>query len=266
MSDEVKIETPVVAEEAVAEVVAPAVDLSAQFADLQRREKAVRTSQSKYKQSLEAEKAKWVEELRSAPVQKLNELGIKADSLAASFLNAPAEPTVEDLTRKELEDLKAWRQQQEDAKNEQVLTDYRKEVFAVVEKGAADEFELINNHSDGKKLYWDTVVAYYQENGEAPDYKDIAKRVEAHLETESKKLLGLKKFAAKPASEPVVEVKKEPTKPSVTLSASLTGQSKPTVKIVENATKYMAGNAFTQFKQEREAELSAKLQKLLLKG
>lgn len=262
--------TEEVVESSPQEETTESVDLSAQFIEIQRREKALRDEQNKMNKRLEDEKAKWIQELTTAPIEKLNEYGVKADTLASSFLNLePAhEPTAEEQMKHELESLKQWKAQQEQEYNNRVLADYQNEVISVVENDPDGEFELINNHKGGKDLYWETVVAYYQETGTAPDYKEVAKNVEAHLEAEARKLLGLKKFATKEEVVQATEEKKEneapaEKKPNITLNSNMTGRSVPKVKMVENAMKYTVGSEFSRQKYQREQELAEKFAKAL---
>lgn len=243
------------------EVQAP--DLSAQFVEIQKREKAIRADKNKMDQRLTDEKSKWVEELKNAPLEKLSEYGVKADTLATSFLNAGpvTEPTAEDLIKQELESLKSWKASQEQSYNDKVLSDFKNDVFSTVENDPDGEFELINNHKGGKDLFLETVTAYYQEHGEAPNYKDLAVAVESHLESEAKQLLGLKKFNKGEVSkeevknEPATEKKSAP----VTISSGMTGRSAPKVTMVGDARKYTVGSDYARTQQQRKSDLADKL-------
>lgn len=191
------------------EAAEPTPDLSSQFAELKRREKALRAERVKMKRELESEREQWMANLRANPLTHLQELGITTQQLANALLEDPmdeapakAAPTVDPQLQKEIEELKAYKQQQ-------IVAEFRKEVFAPVE-ASPEDYELILNSKNGRDLYWNAVADYYQSYGETPDYVEMAKEVENALLEEAKGLLALRKLQPpKPVEEPKVEAKKE---------------------------------------------------------
>lgn len=253
----------------------PAVDLSASFADLKRQQREMREQQSKFKDSVKAEKAKFIEELKSNPLEMLGKYGISFDQLAnqALDIDVPAEeaPRPPSKYEQELEELKAWRAEQErqrqEAEQNSALEQYQSQVFSVIEQDS-EKFELINTSEQGKRLYWDTVVAYHNEYGEAPNHAEIAAKVETHLYEQAKKLMSTKKF--QPVEQPKVAVENTQletpaqTQPeasaeqSVTISRNMTGQSQPKIRMVNNASHTHARSKFSQYLEEQKAKTAAK--------
>lgn len=250
---------------------APAPDNS--MVEIQRREKALRIRENKLKQEVESERSKLLEELKAAPLAKLQELGISAEHLADQLLNGKTEP--EDLTKKELREIKEQLAAQKRAEQDKMVAEYKRDVLSHVEK-APDTYELINNHRDGKKLYWDSVVAYYEEYGETPKYEEIADKVEKELFEHGQALFKLKKFQAtekiestaeaiaaevkseeKPKKEKEHPVKK---KPSATISNTLTASSAPSnrITIQSSATMPHYTSKLAQMQAERLAKVLGK--------
>ena len=186
-------ETPVV-EEAPAQP-----DLSAQFAELQRREKAIRKQQNHIKAQVEAERNAMVEKLKADPMNALAQMGISADDVANAMLSpgqtaeslAPA-PATDPAIQQQLEELKAYQQQQ-------LVAEYKKRVFDVVES-KPDDFELLLSSEQGRDAYYNAAAQYVRDYGDEPDYSEIAKGVEQALEAQAKKWMSAKKFAAAKAS------------------------------------------------------------------
>lgn len=247
----------------------PAVDASATVAvpdpmlELQRREKALRIRENKLKAELESERNKWQSELKSAPLAKLQELGITTDQLADYFLGKDA-PNPEDLTKRELAEIKQQLAEQKAKEEKKLVAEFKQGVIAHVEKDT-DKYELINHHRDGKKLYWDSVVAYYEEYGEVPNYSEVADKVEAELLEHGKKLMKLKKLSAADKIEGIAEAiaaevkdeekdtpKKKKASPS-TISKSLTASSAPS-----NKTTVQSNASVTNHTSELAALLASK--------
>ena len=249
---------------------APAApDMSAQFLELQRRDKEIRAAKNRLKADIEASKAQLLSEIRANPLEKLREIGIAPEVLANQFLNSSKPLSQEEalaLKVAQLDEKLTQKEAAEKAAHEaRVLADYDKEIFAVVEKDP-DSFELVANHKDGKRLYKEAVYAYWREYGEAPDLEVVAKHVEAELETDAKKLMGLKKLSPKKAEAAVAEAAKDiaaevkseaPVSKKKTLTSALTASSAPKVKMVANGNQHSAVSPSAQFHAEREAKLAA---------
>lgn len=237
----------------------PQVDLSSNFAELRRKERELHSQQAKIKETVEAEKNKFFEELKADPYTTLNKYGISTSQLGEQMLALPMEEIEEEqdsALQKEIEELKAWRKEREDAEiarqQENEVNRYRKEVFSVVEQ-EADKFELINASDDGKKLYWDTVTAYVREYGETPDLTKLANKVEDHLYERAKKLLGTSKFkvSEEPKPEPKVE---QPKSQSNTISNAMTGRHIPKVTSVNSKESVGISSKFDDFvRQQKQA-------------
>lgn len=202
--------------------VAPAEpDLSSKFADITRREKALRAEKNKLKSTIETERQTYISKLRSDPLSALREAGVSVDDLATALLSgtnpAPsAAPKTNDLDsiRAELDALKK-------DKHDQMVGNYKKQVFSVVES-SPDEFELLLGSAQGKDAYWSAVIDYYNEFQEEPDFKELAKETEAKLLEHAKQWLKFKKLApSTPAPAP--EAKK--ATPPKTLSNKTTADS-----------------------------------------
>jgi hypothetical protein len=227
----------------------PQVDLSSNFAELRRKERELHSQQAKIKDTVEAEKNKFFEELKADPYTTLNKYGISTSQLGEQMLALPMEEIEEEqdsALQKEIEELKAWRKEREEAeiarRQEDEVNRYRKEVFSVVEQ-EADKFELINASDDGKKLYWDTVTAYAK----------LANKVEDHLYERAKKLLGTSKFkvSEEPKPEPKVE---QPRSQSNTISNAMTGRHIPKVTSVNSKESVGISSKFDDFvRQQKQA-------------
>jgi len=264
--------------EEVAEVVeaAPQPDLSSQFAEIRRRERAVRAEQNKAKQAQEAAKQEWLNELKAdIKSQKFDKYGLSASDLTDAVLGAPEAPsTEEDQLKQDLLDLKAWRaeqvqraQEEEQSRlqesNKQAVESYQKEVFSELEK-EADNYELLLNDRNGKDLYWQSIVDFYQLEGKAPtqgELKEIAVQVESALFEQGKKLLSLSKFAPKVPVETPKEAPKPPESKSATISNSMTAQSGLKTKLVDS-NNFSSKSPFSRFMEEKEQAMLKKLKNL----
>jgi len=269
-------ETPVSTEEqAVVETPpeVPQVDHSAKFAELKRREREVRREKNRIKNQMDAEKNKWIEDLKTNPLEKLRELGISSDVLADAMLgNNVAEETSEAATLREIEELKKWKAEQErsrvEAEQQRQVEDYRKQVFSKIEENA-DKYELLLQDRDGKDLYWNSIVEYYQNYVEAPTDKELttlADKVEEHIFEKTKALLSTSKFKpSEPtpkAPEKSEELPVEESKPtSKTLSKSLTARQGPGYKVnlVQQANKVSHSSPYHQYMEARKQALLDKL-------
>ncbi len=276
MSESVVETAPAVIEPVVPQAVEhtpkPEQSLDAQFLELQRRDKEVRVQKNKIKQEIESAKQTLLNDIRANPMAKLQELGINPDVLAGQFLNAPPPPTADDRVSQLERKLADRDAAEKTARENEALAAYDREMFAVVEKDN-DSFELVNNHKDGRRLYKEAVYAYWREYGEAPNLEILAKHVEAELETDAKKLMGLKKLSPKKQAEAVADAavtiaadaKKDaaPKNTRKTLNNGLTASTAPQVKYVgvkDPAAPHTS--AFAQFQAERQAKLAESFAKL----
>ncbi len=236
----------------------PKVDLSTSFAELRREQRELRNNQKNIKAEVEAEKQKFFEELKSDPYTTLNKYGISTSTLGEQMLALPTEEidAPEPAYSKELEELKAWKEQQEkekvEAHNQAQIKKYQQEVFSVVEK--SDQFELIKASDDGKDLYWNTVTAYIREYGEAPhDLNKIAERVEERLYQKAKRMLETSRFKAqetpKQQDEPKVSV---PESQTTTISNSLVGRHVPKITAVNTNEAVSAQSKYEQYLRDQK--------------
>lgn len=235
----------------------PQVDLSSEFAELRRKEREVRNSQKNINAQVEAEKQKFFDELKADPYSTLNKYGISPTVLGEQMLALPAEEIVEPepAYSKELEELKAWKEQQEkekiEAQNQAQIQQYQQKAFSVVEK--SDKYELINASDDGKNLYWNTITAYVKEYGETPqNLNKIADQVEEHLYQKTKKLLETSRFKTQEAPQQTQPSVSEPKSESSTISNSLVGRHIPKVKHVNTNESVAAQSKFDQYLREQK--------------
>jgi len=250
-------ETPAVETE---EVQQP--DLSQSFADLKRQQRELRNNQQAVKSEIEQAKAKFFEELKADPYSTLSKHGISTSVLADQMLALPAEEVeVEPETSavsKELEELKAWRDQQEKAKVEaqqqaQVQA-YQQKAFSVIEQDT-EKYELIHNSDNGKDLYWQTITAYVREYGETPDLSKIADKVENRLYEQAKKLLGTSRFQPKQESKVAVD---EPKSQTATISNSLVGRHVPKIRNVSNNESIRISSKYDDYLNEQKRKTMEK--------
>lgn len=181
----------------VEEVVQP--DLSVQFADLKRQEKALRAEKHKLKQEQEQTRKQWEEQLKANPIEQLKALGLTPDDLASILLGQEATPKQVDPTEDLRKDLEVLKKEREELQIQQ----FKQQVFAPVNSDP-EAFELILNSKGGTDVYWDAVLQYFNEYGEAPDYKELANEVEAALLEDAKKYLSFKKLAPPKPAEPTI--------------------------------------------------------------
>lgn len=240
------------------------VDLSAQFAELKRRERELRVNSKRAAESAESQKAEWMQSIKADPLAALAEMGIGADALADAILGVQA-PAKEPELSEEYAEIKRRLDErdaaEQEAEQDRLVNEYKSEVFSVVEKDV-EAYEILLNHPEGKDLYWDTILHFYQTNGEAPDDSElvaIAGRIEEHLYNKSKELLSLSKFAPKAPEVPVAaEQPAVEEKEFKTLSKNMTARSAPKVNLVEKANAYSAKTSYADYMDKRKAEMLAK--------
>ena len=257
MSEET-LESTETVEEVVEEK--PQIDLSTNFAELKKQQREVRNTQTQMKDTIAAERAKVLEELRANPIDFMSQNGISTSQIADQMLGIGTEevdvPELDPRIEERLKKLEQWEADQEKAKiqatNDQQVKNYQTQAFSVIEQNSED-FELINSSQDGKKLYWDTIVAYAKEYGEVPpDLKTIATSVEAKIYEKAKAYLATSKFKPK-QTEPSV-----PSQSSTTLSNSLSGSSSPQVRRVEGNEAVSTSSSYHEFMEKQRAKTMAK--------
>ena len=258
MSEET-LETPETVVEEVVE--ATPIDLSTNFANLRKQERDVRQQQTDMKSTIEAERNKIIEELRSNPVEGLNKYGISTSHLADQMLGIEEvdEPALDPRITQELEELKAWKAAQEADKvktsNEAAIKQYQTQAFSVIEQDS-ENYELINTSQEGKDLYWNSILAFSRENKSAPDadtLKIIAKNVEVHLEEKVKKYMATSKFAPKQPESPV-----NPPSKTTTISNSYVGQNTPQIHQVTGRETVSTSNKYYDYLENEKAKTMAK--------
>lgn len=217
----------VVVEPVAPEAEKPAQDLSTLFAEKKRAEREYQQQKRQWEQSRQTWETERDNALRSDPLGALQKAGISLEDLASMIIDGPPSSPQEKKSlagldpevMKDIDELRQIKSELQAQKEEQVLAAFRKEVFDIVESDP-ETFELLLGSGQGRDLYWNAVVNYYQETGEAPDYKELATLVENSLLEDGKRLLSLKKF--KPAEPPPVEVSApKPDSASKTLSNRL---------------------------------------------
>jgi hypothetical protein len=246
--------------EAPVQEVQEQVNLSAHFAEIKRRDREIQLERQRLKDeraAMEAEKAglkkQWERELLEETFGK-------------------EEPTEAELTRRELEELKAWKKEQEEARAAQdqakKLETAKENVFTSLD---ASKHELLLASSQGKELLWNSIVSYCEANGVAPDIMEMADLVENQLLDEGKRLFATSKF--KP-SEPAPVVKaKEPVANETpkadkseqsgfkTISNRMTAKSAPKMKLVDQGKTETTSlrTPFSSYMEDRRKDLLAKL-------
>jgi hypothetical protein len=242
-------------------------DLSAQFAELKRRERELRVNQKKQAGSIEAQKAEWIETIKKDPLAALASYGISADNIADAILGVEKQEEAKPELSPEYQEIKDRLDKRDAdekaAEQTKMVNKYKSEVFDFVEKDQG-AYEILLNHPEGKDLYWNSILNFYQSAGEAPsdvELKAIAGKVEEHLYNKSKELLSLSKFA--PKKEAVEEsVKAEQAveeKPFKTLSKNMTARSAPKVNLIEKGNAYSVKTSYASYMEEQKAKLFAKL-------
>lgn len=236
-----------------------APDLSAHFAEIKRKDRELHAERQRLKDeraAMDAERA-----------------GFKAQAekeFLASVYGPEDEPSEADLTRKEIEELKAWRKEQDDARanqaNEQKLSEAREQVFTSLD---ASKHELVLASSQGKELLWNSIVTYCEANGVAPNVMEMADLVETQLLEEGKRLFSTSKFkpsepevvTPKVAAPAVPETDKSQQSGFKTISNSMTAKSAPKMKLVDAGKSQAAGlhTPLSSYMDEKRSKLYAKI-------
>ena len=234
--------------------------LSSQFAELKRREREISKERQSMKAEVDQQVKKALEAFTQDPVNKLKEYGLSADKLTEGILGTAPEPSADEMTRRELDELKAWKAEQEKSREEskkaQVIKDYQTEVFGLVSKDE-EKYKLINTFDGGKDLLWNTIVEYHQEYGEAPDLNDLAKRVEKHIFDHVKKVSS---YATEEKPAAPVEPKQEQAAPKstddpFTISAQHKSYTAPKVRTVDATSPIQVRSKWSQAQDEAKQRL-----------
>ena len=244
----------------------PVNDYAEQFRIIKEQQRELKRERAKMNSSVESQIQSKLEKIKNDPLNELKNLGLSTEDLVSKLLNSevPKEESPEDVQRRELAELKAWREEQiknaQIQKQQKLIADFKQEIDTVLTSNA-DDFELVLNSPNGKDLLWKSIEAHAREYGEVPDIKEVATHVETHLVEQAKKLLGLKKLSQSSKvseqvktdneesavdSEQILEAKK-------TLTNKMTGRVVPTVERVDSkkANSRPAINSFQQWDAQR---------------
>lgn len=247
----------------------PVNDYAEQFRIIKQQQRELQKEKAKMNSSVESQIKAKLDKIKSDPLNELRNLGLSTEDLVSKLLNAetPKEESQEDIQRRELAELKAWREEQ--IKNAQIqqqqklIADFKQEIDTVLTSNA-DDYELVLNSPNGKDLLWKSIEAHAREYGEVPDIKEVATMVESHLLENAKKLLGLKKLGMTKKVSEQVETSKEGDvdaqqiqEAKKTLTNKMTGRVLPTVERVDSkkASSRPAINSFQQWDQKRLQEV-----------
>ena len=233
--------------------------LSSQFAELKRRERELNKERQNMKHEIESQVKKALEDITSDPVNKLQAYGLTADQLTEGILGrAPESP--EEMTRKEIEELKAWKEQQERAKQEaeqaRIIKDYQNEIFSFVSKDEG-KYKLINTFEGGKDLLWNTIAEYHREYGQAPDLSEISERVEKHLFDHVKKVASYVPSEAPPKEVKEAVASKSKESP-FTISSKHSSYRAPKVRTVDQNQPIQVRSSVNQAQEEAKRKLLEK--------
>ena len=206
------------------------------FSALTKKEKALRQKEQQIKAA--EDQLKRLEALRQKakdnPIEVLQEFGLTYDQLTDYILGTQKEVTPEDRIaaieeriereRKEAEERAA---KAEAERIERTIASWKEHTLKRGLQADADRWELVNSRGDdGVELVWEVIESYHQTHGEVLDWQRAADEVEKHMESEARKILGLKKFQTKAQSAPQDAPPKQETKEEggSTLSRSSVGE------------------------------------------
>ena len=187
--------------------------LSPKFAALTRKEKELRTREIALKER-EAKAQGWESDTKTFkenPLEFMKKHGLSYEQLTHMILNdgkptqdqknSSLEERVTNLTKqieeKELRQ-KEEAEKQSQAQVEQVVASFKSDITDFI-KTNFEKYELIATAQAEESVY-ELVEAHYQQNGRVLSISEAADQVEAYLEEESRKFLGLKKFQKKESS------------------------------------------------------------------
>lgn len=220
-------------------------EFASKFAALSKREKRIQEQLTELKTGrsdvdrINSLKAK----VKENPLSVLEEYGLTIEQLLTHSLGADAPPLSEtdrlDSLKKEMESFRAEqaerlqaektaKEAEEQSRIEEAILSHRFKIQEHVSKNS-DDYELLNMNGDaGLDLVWEVTEQYFAQNNKVLTPDEAAKKVEAYLEGEARKMLGAKKF--RPTTDAtrvneLVERQMNPLKSSYTLSQEL--QSSP---------------------------------------
>ena len=247
------------------EVQAPVNDsdnMSARFAALARKEKALREQEERIKE--EANKYSKYAELESTakenPLSILERYGLDLDTIIAASLgeDAPA-PSVEDqikALRDEINSEKEAAKAAEEKRKQEEEEAYQasiEEAILTHKNSIADhlgqnqeKYELIHLQN-AQDLVWEVTEAHFEaHNGEVLTPEQAADKVEAYLEDQVKKALELERFKQKEAAKAEFKIEESvpaPRQERPTLTSSMT----------DIAPEKIATNGMTEEESKRRA-------------
>ena len=194
---------------------------ASKFADLSRKEKALRERESEYESKFEEMERRlaeyeaksqepevdWEQMLRNDPLGALEEAGLGYDKLTELALNdgkltpdmqiAAMREEIERDYKRKFEDLEERLQAKEEAEAEEyynnIQENFQHEIGNFVRENGED-YELIAA-SEADSLVYDVIEEHYNETGRILDLKEAADAVESYLEEEAGKLMKLKKLS-----------------------------------------------------------------------
>lgn len=245
----------------------PQIDHSATFAELKRRERALRQERNKLNDTVNAEKQKILDEIKKDPMSTLKNLGIGVDQLTDALLGTSSlteQPSELDMTRKEVQELRAQIEADKRAKQEldqqKQIEAYKNEVFAEVEKDA-NRYELLLNDREGKELYWNSILQYYQMYGEAPtseELQGLADKVEDSILERAKILMNTSKLRPKEAVAAAVkeeQEKQEDSAPSFKTLSKNMSQNRLKSSLVSDSKARQYSSKYNEYMEKSKSAL-----------
>lgn len=214
-------------------------EYASKFAALSKREKRIQEQLNELKTGrsdvdrINALKTK----VKENPLSVLDEYGLTIEQLLTHSLGEDAPPLSEsdrlDSLKKEIESLrneqaerllaeKKAKESEETSRIEEAILSHRFKIQEHVSKNS-ETYELLNMNGDaGLDLVWEVTEQYFEQNNKVLTPQEAADKVEAYLEGEARKMLGVKKLRPPQTTEArvneLVERQINPLKSSYTLS------------------------------------------------
>lgn len=216
-------------------------EFASKFAALSKREKRIQDQLNELKTSKsEMERFSTLKErAKENPLSVLDEYGLTLEQLLTHSLGADAPPMTEsdrlDSLKKEIEALRAEQLEQKEAEKklketeeqsriEEAILSHRFKIEEEVSKNS-DKYELLNIHGESAlDLVWEVTEQYFEQHNKVLTPTEAAEKVEAYLEGEARKMLGVKKLRPTETSkqgEGLVERQLNPLKQNFTLSQEM---------------------------------------------
>lgn len=268
MSVPVEAAVPAAAGEVTSSGEAASEKVSAKiYAELARKEKALRAKEDAWKAQLAEKEQGWLtkeqeyqqkyiprDKLTTDPLGALQEAGLSYEQLTQMLMNPPSQETLTLQAKiKELEakldgKLSSFEESQKQAQSkqyEQAINGIRNQVKALV-TGDTENFELINaNGEDAQEAVVRYIEDYYKETDTVLTVQEAAKLVEEHLLEETTKLMNLNKIKSKLApqtQETPQETVKQPVSKTLTNTNATSTQRPMTAR--ERAIAAFKGQKF----------------------